>query len=764
MKFILAFILLATQLILPQKGETKIRSMNELGAVDVQLTNSVYCEYPDICINSKSEIFVAFTQYEDGKEKITLYKINNDQVQDSFVVSKESGHEYRPKLFCDKDDKIWITWAAKRNDNWEIYLRSFKEGIFSDEINISNDPGIDMNPAITVDLKNNVWITWESYRNNNFDVYSACYNGTTVEMVIPVSNHPAMELRPQILAGNKNDLYVVWDRQIEDSYTIQLKHFDGKKWNDEITVSPVHGFNLAPSIAFDKKGDLTVAWQSNLQPDGNMGLPRWIYLAKFNGSKLSETYSLAEPKDWIKNGEEQGFEFPELLFDKDGNLMIFGRTSQGFYTQIIKDKKKSDIFKFTVVGWGGRGQNIYPVMAKDGTIFSVRRDIKFIYLNKIPADYSKPLFSNSVNVIQPGKITPIKNDYKLKKRLQLTGGKKIFFGDIHQHSSISDGSGTIDECYTRSRYVYGQDFAALTDHEWFTNNLLIPSEWERIKIIGESFYKPGEFVTIPAYEWTTPRLPAGFGHKNVYFYNWKQPVFSFNENAKNTKELNEHLARCGAIAIPHHLGWSGTDWEAFDVAIQPVVEIVSAHGAFEFMGNEPITHRGGMPGHFIQDGLKKGLKFGFTGSSDGHGLRWHHGVGTKEDEWQTGLTGIIANELTIESVLSALKNRNTFATSGTRIQIHFSINDNLMGSDIEISTSPEIEFEVVGTAPLKYVTIVRDNEDVFYFGKDTREGWGVKKKFVDTDTVEGSHYYYLRAILEDGEVAWSSPIWVNIKK
>ncbi len=87
-----------------------------------------------------------------------------------------------------------------------------------------------------------------------------------------------------------------------------------------------------------------------------------------------------------------------------------------------------------------------------------------------------------------------------------------------------------------------------------------------------------------------------------------------------------------------------------------------------------------------------------------------------------------------------------------------------MGSDIEISTSPEIEFEVVGTAPLKYVTIVRDNEDVFYFGKDTREGWGVKKKFVDTDTVEGSHYYYLRAILEDGEVAWSSPIWVNIKK
>jgi len=57
---------------------------------------------------------------------------------------------------------------------------------------------------------------------------------------------------------------------------------------------------------------------------------------------------------------------------------------------------------------------------------------------------------------------------------------------------------------------------------------------------------------------------------------------------------------------------------------QPLVEIISVHGAFEFMGNKPIPHRGGKKDCFVQDGLARGLRFGIVGGSDSHGLIWHH--------------------------------------------------------------------------------------------------------------------------------------------
>ena len=88
---------------------------------------------------------------------------------------------------------------------------------------------------------------------------------------------------------------------------------------------------------------------------------------------------------------------------------------------------------------------------------------------------------------------------------------------------------------------------------------------------------------------------------------------------RSTIEIFEKLAEYDPIAVPHHTGWTGTDWENADEELQPVVEIISNHGSFEFMGNKPLKHRGGMVGHFLQDGLARGLKFGFIGGSDSHG-------------------------------------------------------------------------------------------------------------------------------------------------
>ena len=42
---------------------------------------------------------------------------------------------------------------------------------------------------------------------------------------------------------------------------------------------------------------------------------------------------------------------------------------------------------------------------------------------------------------------------------------RVFFGDIHGHSTLSDGSKTIDECYRAARDLAKLDFCAVTDHD-----------------------------------------------------------------------------------------------------------------------------------------------------------------------------------------------------------------------------------------------------------------------------------------------------------
>ena len=746
------------------KKPTDVLPISNLNGKDVQITFNNFGEYPDICQDKDDNVWVVYSEYLHGIENIILKKINNMSVQDSVIVNATSeGFEHRPRILSKSDDSIFIVWCAKRNNNWDIYARSYSDGKLSDEIRVTKNSAADLNPSVTSDPAGNTWIAWETLRNNNFDIYAKKIADDKISEPINISNSNDMELRPYIKYLNDN-LYIVWDRQHEENYQIILKSFDGKKWSSEEKLSPDKGFNLAPTLSVSKDNKITAAWHSNLQPDGRVGFTPWVYYKNLNGDDSNIFYTTADESDWFKKGEDQAFEFPSLLYDKNNVLWIFGRPSQGFYVQCVKDNHHSPLYQLNVDGWGGRGQYAQPILGNDGFIYSIRRDIKYIYLNRFSTDISNldvDYEVQQVNFDDKKLIAfPIQvNDDDTK--LKLPDDMQIVYGDIHQHSSLSDGRGTIDQCYTRSRYILHYDFAALTDHEWFTANLLTPSEWDRIKIIGQQFYEPGKFITYAAYEWTTPRLPKGFGHKNVFFLDWNKPIFSFDSTASTTKNLFKLLKENNAIAIPHHIGWTGTDWENHDPEVQPDVEIVSTHGAFEYMGNEPIRHRGGMPGNFVQDGLERGLKFGLIGSSDGHGLRFHHGVGRKDNEWQTGLTGVIVKNKTKEEIFNSLKERRVFATSGTKIQVSFKINDAWMGEEVISKTPPKIKFEVLGSSKIKYAILVRDNKNLLYLGKDLHEGRGVRTEYIDKDLSVGEHWYYIRLIQDNGEMAWSSPIWVN---
>jgi len=123
--------------------------------------------------------------------------------------------------------------------------------------------------------------------------------------------------------------------------------------------------------------------------------------------------------------------------------------------------------------------------------------------------------------------------------------KRIYFGDIHFHSTISDGKFPIDRMYKNAIKDNYLDFVCLTDHaeiidgfektspnvirdiiQNFINKILGRIEWEVIKKKAREYYNPGHFTTLLGFEWTaSAEFPGGYpdspyGHEDVSHVNF----------------------------------------------------------------------------------------------------------------------------------------------------------------------------------------------------------------------------------------------------
>ena len=135
--------------------------------------------------------------------------------------------------------------------------------------------------------------------------------------------------------------------------------------------------------------------------------------------------------------------------------------------------------------------------------------------------------------------------------------------------------------------------------------------------------------------------------------------------------------------IPHHLaypkGRRGVNWECFDEACTPVVEIYSEHGNSEDdRGPFPyFTHSmgGRETSNTARAALEAGLRFGFVGSSDDHaGFPGAYGE---------GLMAALVADFSREGIFDAIRARRTYALTGDRIELDFAVDGAPMGSTID---------------------------------------------------------------------------------
>lgn len=665
-------------------------------------------ESPTLAMTDAGAVWTAWARWEGGQESIVLRHPGGKQ--ETVYVGRRAAH---PRLEAD-GDRVFLAWTQDAGEGTQVMLSQ----VGSPSAQAVGEGG---HPALSVGSDGVVTLAWE--QRGRIAVRRMDSPDTTL--------HEGFLLRRPDVAEIGGRTCVAWDALVstgptgesDPDYDLFLDCGDG------VEQLQLPGIQAAPSLA-SAGDDVVVAVHDSW---GTGGIVKWWTLFRHDAEGWSQ---LRDPQARYEHvGENQGAEFPELIPAGDGYLVVT-RSSHGAQIQTVSALGVSVAMDLTRSLWGARGLwasgRVDPAT---GALSLVRRGRRGPVLETLQVE------------LPPGapEFEPVAQVQRsMDQRLPDSPGT---FGDVHMHSALSDGTGPPDEILARA-WVRGLDFAVLTDHDYIVGSHLVPSEHDEVRWVADFFNEISGFTTLHAYEWTTPPTwREGSGHHNVYFRG-EPALHSSKGDAPTTSALNAALQGEQAFTAPHHTSWTGTEWASYDPAIQRQFEIVSVHGLSERPGEQAVEARHNDGGTYAIDGLAEGLEFGFLGGSDGHGLRWHHGIGRKEDPWVTGLTGVdCAAPCDRAAIWDALHARRNWATTGPEMVARVRVDGRT------------VHWEARGSRPLEQVILVRDGVEAHAVDLSTVQAEG---RWVDTQATVGRHSYYLRVVQPGPELAWSSPVFVEV--
>ena len=91
----------------------------------------------------------------------------------------------------------------------------------------------------------------------------------------------------------------------------------------------------------------------------------------------------------------------------------------------------------------------------------------------------------------------------------------------------------------------------------------------------------------------------------------------------------------------------------------------------------------------------------------------------------------------------------------------FRIDGHFMGEETTAKNKPTISATIDAVEPLKNIVVFKNNKVIYELNEDKlKNSKQYEINFVDKDFSADS-YYYLRAIQQNDEIGWASPIWVQ---
>ena len=379
-------------------------------------------------------------------------------------------------------------------------------------------------------------------------------------------------------------------------------------------------------------------------------------------------------------------------------------------------------------------------------------------------------------------VTVVRADGKTaSKSWSFTVGEtsyELYFGQLHSHTTYSDGSGTLESALSYIGSLpesANVDFVAFTDHSNYfdSSNAANPEGalydmslaasgsqnlWNAYKgAIANFNAKQNDVVAIGGFEMT---WSGGPGHINTFS---TPGIVSRNNSTLNNKTADAGMKAYYAllsqaegidgISQLNHPGTTFgnfTDFAYWDAVIDSrvhLVEVGNGEGQIGAGGYYPSYEQYTMA-------LDKGWHLAPTNNQDNHKGKW----GNANDARDVVLT----DDFSEEGIYEAIRNYRVYATEDKNLEIGYSVNGMLIGSIIE--EVPEVlNFDVTLFDPdssdsISKVEVIVNSGKVAYTWSDPAQ---LATGVLTAELAPDYSYYYLRVTQGDGDIAVTAPVWVG---
>ena len=789
-----------------------------------KLTTSAYQnDFASVASGPDGHIWVAWVAFRDFANEVLVRRYDGESWGDVQTVTEKPGDVFLAKIGVDGDGRVWVVWSDQVAGNRDLYARALSEGKWSDVERLTHAAQPDIYHNLVTDSEGRLWVAWQGFRDGQADVFVRHHDGERWSSEQRVSVSSANDWEPAIAADSSGSVYVAWDTYDRGNYDIVTRRFQGGSWDGIVPLADTPKFEAHVTLSCDTEDRLWAAWSESgvlWGKDDGFGLEhegtrlyesRSMAVAVLSGGRWMEPIvplDSALPRDLPGDRNDA----PTIRADGSGNVWVFFRRRNPRVKDTI-----SDIYTFWATWelWGvpyadgSWGEPIYlpqsagrmdvrsgfATDADAGIVVAwptdnrdyaqMLADQADVYVGRVP-----PVAARGGHVLQPRMqpditVYPIHpNESEDLERIRSyeiqTGGKtyKIYRGDTHRHTEFSmDGynDGSLLQAYRYALDAASLDFYANSEHNYLGGPDVEYHDF-LLQQFADTFHLPGRFAPLFAYE-RSVRYPNG--HRNIIFakrgvrpfrisveefgggfpFSTKEVTKRFaNPEPVGTKDLYAYLKANDGIAISHTSASNmGTDWRDNDPEVEPLVEIyqgdrVSAEyeGAprAAIAGNPRSAPGGFRPAGFVWNAWAKGYKLGVQAASDHVSTHISYACTISEDFSREGL-------------LDAMRKRHSYGATDNIVldyRLRADGREHLQGDIVTVPGDFRLSVRVIGTEPIRQIDIIKNQEFALTRQNLARD---VAFEFTDANPSPGENYYYVRVQQVDGQLAWSSPIWVT---
>ena len=359
-----------------------------------------------------------------------------------------------------------------------------------------------------------------------------------------------------------------------------------------------------------------------------------------------------------------------------------------------------------------------------------------------------------------------------------TATYQLYFGQLHSHTTYSDGSGTLDAALDYVKNLPDSanvDFVAFTDHSNYFDKsgeanpegalydmslatAYSQETWKSYKDAVAAFNaSQSDVVAIAGFEMT---WSGGPGHINTF----NTPgIVSRNNTTLNNKTSDAGMkAYYALLSQPegadsmsqfNHPGSTfGTfsDFAYWDPVIDSrifLVEVGNGEGQIGAGGYYPSYE-------YYTMALDKGWHVAPTNNQDNHKGKW----GNANDARDV----IITDDFSEQGIYAAIRAMHMYSTEDKNLEIGYTLNDQLMGSSISV-VPEKLNISVTVNDPdasdsiSKVEVIVNSGKTIYTWSDPAELATGALSVELDPDY----SYYYIRVTEGDGDLAVTAPVWVG---